>query len=196
MVKQHEATHLGNTDYEVLYTEKDVDRQIKKMASEVINRYAGTDPLFVCLLRGGAPFAMKLMFEITRQDPTFYPEIDYMIVKTYGDRRTESDSELITDLAPHTNTKGRHAIILDDTLDKGITADFVNDHLRKNHQVSDVDLLVLVEKDVERAQFKHATMSCFTAGPEWLVGMGLDDSASGKEAGRWADYVAVLNNNS
>ena len=130
MVKQHEATHLGNTDYEVLYTEKDVDRQMPKDGERGDKSLRWHRPVIRMFATWRAPFAMKLMFEITRQDPTFYPEIDYMI-KNYGDRRTESDSEPITDLAPHTNTKGRHAIILDDTLDKGITADFVNDHPRK-----------------------------------------------------------------
>lgn len=191
MVNKNEMVHFGDASYEVIYTEQEVDERIAKMASEVIKRYEGIDPLFVCLLRGGAPFAMKLMFEITKQAPSFYPEVDYMIVKTYGDRRTESESELITDLAPHTESAGRHAVILDDTLDKGITAAFVNHHLRENHNVSDVDLLVLVDKEVEREEFKEATMSCFKAGPEWLVGMGLDDGTAGKEAARWASYIAV-----
>lgn len=191
MTNKGEQVHFGNASYEVIYTENEVNQRIAKMASNVIERYQGQDPLFVCLLRGGAPFAMKLMFEITRQDPSFNPEIDYMIVKTYGDRRTESPSQLITDLAPHTKSQNRHAIILDDTLDKGITASFVSNHLRTKHKVSGVDLLVLVDKDVARDEFKTATMSCFQAGPEWLVGMGLDDGTAAKEAARWASYIAI-----
>lgn len=176
----------------VLYDEQTVNERIKAMAGEVVERYRGKDVLFVCLLRGGAPFATKLMFEITKLDPGFYPELDYMIIKTYGDRREGSASELVTDLTPATETDGRLAVVLDDTLDKGITASFAADHLKTNHHVRDVELLVMVEKDIPREQFAHATLSCFTAGPEWLVGMGLDDGATGKEAGRWAADISVI----
>ena len=176
----------------LLYDEATVNQRIKEMATEVVERYRGEDPLFVCLLRGGAPFAMKLMFEITKLDPTFHPEMDYMIIKTYGSGQEGSESQLITDLAPQTKTKDRLAIVLDDTLDRGITAAFVADHLKNNHHVRDVALLVLVEKDVQRDQFAHATLSCFTAGPEWLIGMGLDDGKTGKEVGRWASDITSV----
>ena len=73
----------------------------------VVERYKDKDPLFVCLLRGGAPFATKLMFEITKVDPSFNPEMDYTIIKTYGNRREGTASELVTDLAPDTQAKDR-----------------------------------------------------------------------------------------
>ncbi len=177
---------------ELLYDEATVNQRIKEMAVSAVERYRGKDPLFVCLLRGGAAFATKLMFAMTKVDPAFYPELDYMIIKTYGDRREGTASELVTDLTPATETKGRLAVVLDDTLDKGITATFAADHLKNNHHVADVELLVMVEKDIPREQFAHATMSCFTAGPEWLVGMGLDDNSVGKEAGRWASDISVV----
>lgn len=176
----------------VLFDESSVNERIKAMAAEIVERYRGQDPLFVCLLRGGAPFAMKLMFEITKHDPESYPEMDYMIVRTYGENREGKKSKLVTDLAPHTEKEGRLAVLLDDTLDQGHTATFAADHLKQTHNVRDVELLVLVEKDVQREHWKHATLSCFTAGPEWLIGMGLDDGATAKEAGRWSSDIAVV----
>jgi hypoxanthine phosphoribosyltransferase len=179
---------------ELLYDEHTVNQRIAEMAAKIVERYKGKDPLFVCLLRGGAPFATKLMFEITKINPTFYPEMDYMIIKTYGDRREGTASELITDLTPDTVKEGRLAVVLDDTLDKGITAAFAEDHLKNIHRVQDVELIVMVEKDIRRERFPTATLSCFTAGPEWLVGMGLDDTATHKEAGRWASDISVITN--
>ena len=178
----------------LLYDENTVNQRIKEIAAEVVERYNGKDPLFVCLLRGGAPFATKLMFEITKRDPAFNPEMDYMIIKTYGDRREGTASELVTDLTPDTKTEGRLAVVLDDTLDKGITAMFAEDHLKNTHRVSDVELVVMVEKDVPRERWQSASLSCFAAGPEWLVGMGLDDSATAKESGRWASDISVIQN--
>ncbi len=178
---------------QLLADETAVTRRIEELASEVIVRYKDKDPLFICLLRGGAPFASQLMFAITRKDPNFYPELDYMTIKTYGDERVEAGVELIMDLSPSTKAKNRLVVLLDDVLDKGITADFAQKYLLRTHNAAKVESIVLIQKNRERAQYKTATMFGFEAPADWLTGMGLDDSRISREANRWAGYVAVAN---
>jgi hypoxanthine phosphoribosyltransferase len=170
-----------------------VSQRIEELATQTIDRYKGKDALFICLLRGGAPFASQLMFAITRQDPNFYPELDYLTIKTYGDERIDATAELVMDLSPSTKANGRLVVLLDDVLDKGITADFAQRHLVDVHQAAIVESIVLIQKNRKRTVYPEATMFGFEAPSDWLTGMGLDDSRIAKEANRWAGYVAIAN---
>lgn len=168
-----------------------VNDALSSMASQIINDYSSSQPLFVCLLRGAAPFAMNLMMEITRQDPNFHPELDYMMVKTYGDKRTAGQPQIVMDLAPSTIVKDRPVIVLDDVLDTGITAAFVANTLADRGAKSS-SIAVLVKKDIAD-QAAVADYTAFTAGSEWLVGMGMDDTATALEAYRWSEEILIIN---
>src|SRR5690242_6076913 len=116
-----------NDKYEEIASAKEVDREIDRIATEILNDYDMT-PLFVALLRGAAPFSSHLMHALTAHSPEFHPELDYMMVSTYGEGRHAGEPHIVTDLAPSTTVHGRKVIILDDVLDKRITAEFVTAH--------------------------------------------------------------------
>lgn len=179
---------MTNTIYA---TEDQVNTRIDELASEIIHDFSGQKPLFVALLRGAAPFAAKLMFAIAKQAPDFHPELDYMMVSTYGSERTASEPRIVTDLSPKTTTSGRSVIILDDVLDKGITAHFVANHLRANG-AEDIKLAVLADKRTERVHNVTADYCGFVVDDAWLVGMGMDDAASGKEYNRWLGSIEAI----
>lgn len=176
----------------ILADAKAVEQSIGELAQRVLEKYRDEDPLFVCLLRGAVPFAVCLMRAIANADPTFHPELEYMRVTTYGDGRETGEPRIVDALPKSTEITGRAVILLDDTLDSGVTAQFVSKHLLQQGARS-VDLVVLVEKDRSRADFAHATMSCFHSdGDAWLIGMGLDDSSQYREAYRFRDYISVV----
>lgn len=171
-------------------TDTQVNQRIAELAQNIIERYKGQNPLFVCMLRGGAPFATKLLFAIERADPTFCPEMDYITTKTYGDARIDKQPELLTDIQPGTVVVDRTVILLDDVLDKGVTAAFAAETMREKG-ASQVDLIVLVQKNRERTAFQQATLYGFDAPEDWLTGMGMDNASEGKEAHRWAESVSI-----
>lgn len=177
----------------MIATETQVTKRIDELAVQIIAKYKDKNPLFVCLLRGGAPFATRLMFAITARDPEFHPEMDYLTVKTYGDERTDQQPKLLADILPTTKPAGRPVIILDDVLDKGVTAAFTHQYMVEHHGAASVDLVVLVQKNRERTAYPNASLSGFDAPDDWLTGMGLDDASVAKEANRWASYVAIAN---
>jgi hypoxanthine phosphoribosyltransferase len=178
--------------YTILYDELQVERRIDEMAAEIVVEYNGINPLFVCLLRGANPYASMLMRSIARQDHSFNPEMDYLTIRTYGDERESKPPKIIQPLAPSTVTRGRHAIILDDVLDKGDTAEFTTKYLTRKG-VSSVDLIVLAEKQKQRQVYHESTKYGFLTPDVWLAGMGMDNTSRGKEFGRWAGYIAVAN---
>lgn len=174
----------------ILFDEQQVQARIDELASNLIVTYEGKNPLFVCLLRGGAPFAARLMFAIARLDPYFHPELDYMTVRSYGNARTAQAPKIIMNLSPHTDPKNRPAIILDDVYDTGETALCTSQELLKRGATS-VSACVLVKKQKLQAPFPGSFMYGFEAPAEWLTGMGLDDTRIASEANRWAGYIAV-----
>lgn len=174
--------------YTLLAGSNQVVEQISRLAKEILQAEVATRPLFVALLRGAAPFASKLMFEIARQSPDFHPEIDYMMVSTYGGERHASEPCIVTDLAPSTDISGRTVVIIDDVLDKGITADFVTTHLL-SRGASAVKLAVLCDKQTVRERDVTADYVGFTFADKWLVGMGMDDAEAAREGYRWLEEI-------
>ncbi len=173
--------------YNKIASHEEVDLQIKRIAQEILNTHKDT-PLFVALLRGAAPFTSKLMFELSRLNPNFHAELDYMMVSTYGTERTASEPHIVTDLAPSTTVKGREVIVLDDVLDKGITADFVFSHLR-SRSAKNLRLAVLCDKKAVRKKQIEADYVGFTFSDNWLTGMGMDDAAVAPEGYRWLEEI-------
>lgn len=177
--------------YRTLYTEAQVDEQIARVAGEVIQDHKHDNPLFVGLLRGAAPFAGKLMFEIAKQAPDMHPDLDYMMVSTYGSGHHAHEPRIVTDLSPTTDVRDRTVIIVDDVLDKGITAEFVRKHLMSMGAHA-VKLAVLAQKQVERVYDIFPDYCGFDAGDEWLVGMGMDDAQLAHEGHRWNGRILEI----
>jgi hypoxanthine phosphoribosyltransferase len=173
---------------ELLASEHDVNDVIDSMAQQISKDLADENPLFVALLRGAAPFASKLMFSIQHQTPEFHPELDYMMVSTYGAGHTAGEPYIVTDLAPDTVVKDRTAVILDDVLDKGITANFVKCHLMSLGAKA-VMLAVLANKKAEKVYPIEPDYCGLEFDDVWLTGMGLDDAGTAKEYGRWQGYI-------
>ncbi|MES2876755.1 MAG: phosphoribosyltransferase family protein [Patescibacteria group bacterium] len=167
---------------------EEVNRKIGEIASQLLENHPDTSPLFVALLRGAAPFSSKLMLEIARQSPDYHPEIDYMMVSTYGDERHAGEPHIVTDLAPSTTVKDRDVIIIDDVLDKGITTDFVTKHLQARGAAA-IRLAVLCDKRTARERDITADYVGFTFDDNWLVGMGMDDAQAAKEGYRWLEEI-------
>ena len=183
-----------NSTHKQIATTEEVTEKIRLIATQILEDYPNKTPLFVALLRGAAPFATKLMTELVKQKQDYHPEIDYMMVRTYGDKKHAGEPQIITDVAPGTIINGRDVVIIDDVLDKGVTADFVLNHMRENGANS-VKLAVLCDKSTLREHSIAANYVGFTFSDNWLVGMGMDDPSAGDEGYRWLDEIWEITQN-
>lgn len=177
----------------IIATPDEVEARIEVLATEIVRDFAGAAarPVFVALLRGAAPFATKLMFAVQRADPDFHPEIDYMMVSTYGEGQKAGTPRIVTGLAPETEVDGRTVIIVDDVLDKGITAQFVMEHM-KSRGAAATKLAVLANKKADKTYDITADYCGFTLPDVWLVGMGMDNASEGKEFRRWDGAISEM----
>jgi len=177
-----------DTEKYTLLLDRDAARQtVRDIAHHILTGHPDRSPLFIALMRGANPFASMLMFELVRLKPDYHPDIDYMMVSTYGTDRTAKQPVIVTDLAPTTHVEGRDVVIIDDVIDLGMTSDFVSS-LMKTRGAASVKLAVLASKDVP-SRPTQADFIGFAAGDKWLVGMGLDDAESGHEHFRWLDEI-------
>lgn len=175
------------TTYTLVASKDAVFKNITRIASELIQDHP-TSPLFVSLLRGAAPFSSRLMHQIVEISPLYHPELDYMTVSTYGNGYTAGQPHIVTDIAPSTEVQGRNIVILDDILDKGVTADFVSAHLQSKG-AKEITLAVLCDKQTDRICNVKADYVGFTVEDAWLVGMGMDNPSDAKEAYRWTEEI-------
>jgi len=173
--------------YATVATSSEIDTAIDTMALKLIDDYHQS-PLFIALLRGAAPFASKLMFAMSTAAPDFQPELDYMVVSTYGKTQKAASPQIVTDLSPQTTVENRSVVIIDDVLDTGVTADFIRATLFERG-ARDVKLAVLAQKLVPSPRPIAADYCGFDCGDKWLVGMGMDDASSGIEHFRWGTSI-------
>lgn len=174
--------------YNLLADTKQVDTRIDALAAQIIADFPQKRVLFVTLLRGANPFASKLMYSIVKRSRDFHPEVDYMMVSTYGEGRQAGEPHIVTDLAPTTHVQGRDVIVIDDVLDKGVTADFVMKHLQARG-ADTIRLAVLCDKATERLYPVEASYVGFHFDDNWLVGMGMDDAQATIEGYRWLNEI-------
>lgn len=168
-----------------IYSEQDVLQRIDELADEIIGGYAGQDPLFVCLMRGGMLFSTLLMMAIARRGS--HPELDTMTVSTYGSGRVAREPVIILDLDPRTKIEGRTVIVLDEVYETGLTARHTAEDLRRRGAAS-TDLCVLVRKGHDQPEFGGNILYGFDA-EGWLVGGGMDGE---NEAFRWICSISVV----
>lgn len=178
---------------EIIFNEDEVDSRIGEMATEIIEKYTSEETLFVNLPNGAWPFTAKLMSAIQAQDPYFQPNIQSMIVSRYGQNREPGQLRLVTDL-PHDyrDLSDYVVILLDDLIDEGDTLKYARQHLL-DYGAKRVDSVVLVKKLKDPAVEGGIAMCGFEAPDVWLTGMGMDDPRLGRDANRWAGYIAIAN---
>jgi len=99
---------------ELIHSAETVAAAVTRLAGEITEKLGDTNPLLLCVMSGGVPFAGHLMTQLL-----FPLEFDYLHVTRYG--QDTSGGALSWRSAPWTSVKGRTVLVLDDILDEGLT---------------------------------------------------------------------------
>lgn len=193
------VTMATNHNVQPLFSKEVVTARIDELAEEVLLRYADKNPVFVCFLKGGLPFTINLMQVVNtraeERDLVFHPEVDYMVISTYGTGTKAKEPRIVTDLADRTVVRDRLVVMLDDVLDTGTTMRFAEDHFMALG-ANGVESIALVQKTgQDRTLYSEATLYGFDSpSDQWLIGMGMngDPRHPEPEAGRWLGYIASV----
>ena len=150
-----------------LFTETQIRERIREMADRITKDYAGKDLVVIGLLNGVYPFFADLTRAIPIEiEPTF------MQVASYGGG-TESTGEvkILKDL--DRSIQGRHALIVEDIVDTGLTLHKVR-NLLLDREPASLRICTLLDKPSRRKVEIPIDYLGFTIEDHFVVGYGLD----------------------
>ncbi len=151
-----------------IYSKQDIEEALDRMAKEISNRFAESNPIFLCVVIGGiipvGNLLPRLDFPLT---------VDYIHVtryrgKTYGD-------EIVWKTRPSIPLKDRTIIVVDDILDGGLTLAAIIDYCREQG-AKEVYSAVLVDKQKPREAggVEKADIHGLVVEDRYVFGYGLD----------------------
>lgn len=152
---------------EQLYSEQQVEAALDRMAADIGQAIAGSNPLLLCVMTGGLVAASELF---TRLD--FPVQLDYLHASRYQGTRGGAELKWIT--RPAQSLQGRTVLVVDDILDEGLTLAAILDYCR-TQGASAVYSAVLVEKLHQRkASGLRADFVGVQVEDRYVFGYGMD----------------------
>ncbi len=151
----------------VLFTSRQIEGTVRKLAEKLKQDYQGRCPLFVSVLKGSFMFLADLVRFV--ELPV---ELDFIRVSSYG-QSTLSGGKVRVVHGLSLPVAGREVVVIEDIVDTGYTTAFVIDYLRKRKPAS-LKLCVLTSKPTRRILPVNIDYLGFTAPDKFLVGYGLD----------------------
>lgn len=165
----------------ILYDAECIGERISQLGARIACDYQGKDLLLVGVLKGSFVFLADLARAIDLP-----VEVDFTVVSSYGSgTRSSGVLEVSKDLS--VSVEGRHALIVEDIVDSGLTLSLLTEDLRSRGAAS-VQVAVLLEKDVPRNHRVDCAYSAFHCPDAFLVGYGLDYA----ERYRNLPYIGIL----
>lgn len=161
-----------------LKSAQEVDAALSRMAQQITERLAGSNPVAICIMNGGLFVTGKLVDKLQ-----FALELDYLHATRYGAELTGGN--LLWKMKPERSLKGRTVLLVDDILDEGVTLAEIERYCREEGATA-VYTAVLVDKIHDRkAPGAKADFIGLEVEDRFLFGCGMDI------AGYWRNLPAL-----
>lgn len=166
---------LANAD--LIHSEQAVAEAVTRVAGEITARLGDENPLVLCVMSGGVPFAGQLITQLL-----FPLDFDYLHVTRYG--QDTSGGALSWRAAPWTPVKGRTVLLLDDILDEGVTLAAIVERMM---QLGAKACYTAVATDKENGKKKpiKADFVALSVPDRFVFGYGMD------VRGQWRNLPAI-----
>jgi hypoxanthine phosphoribosyltransferase len=183
----------------LLYPEAQIQKEVDRVASEIVKRHHNQRLLIVGVLTGAYIFKADLVRAIYRQAKeqgvTLDLEDDFTTASSYfHGRRSSGDLRVVYDL--NTNPKDRDILVVDDIWDTGHTSTYIRDYYIWRKAKS-VEVAVFIRRVADQVLSSEGQGTeplsvepkpegpqyvCFNhKGKEFFVGYGLDDKGIKRE---------------
>lgn len=151
---------------DVIHSAETVAAAVARVAREITERLGESNPLLLCVMSGGVPFAGQLMTQLH-----FPLEFDYLHVTRYG--QETSGGVLSWRATPRTSVEGRTLIVLDDILDEGVTLKAIVDRMLELG-AKEVYTAVATDKLNGKNKPLRADFVALTVPDRFVFGYGMD----------------------
>ena len=165
---------VKDREFEIFLKEEDIQKEIKRVASEINRDYKDKEPLFLCILNGSFMFAADLL-----KDVNIPCNVSFVKVASYvGTDTTGKVKEL---MGLQEDVEGRHIVIVEDIVDTGYTMRDVLDSLAKKNAASVNVCALLCKPDKLKVDInlKYLAMNIPNG---FIVGYGLDYDGFGRNS--------------
>ncbi len=162
---------------ELIYSAETVAAAVTRVATEITEKLGESNPLLLCVMSGGVPFAGQLMTQLQ-----FPLDFDYMHVTRYG--QETSGGALSWRSAPWTPVKGRTVLILDDILDEGLTLAAIVERMKELGATACYTAVATDKLNGKQKPIK-ADFVALTVPDRFVFGYGMD------VRGKWRNLPAI-----
>jgi len=157
-----------NKNIEILFSEEQIQKQIKVVADKMNKMYNGEEVCVVCVLKGAVMFAVDLVKNL--EMPV---KMEFIRLSSYNGGTHSSGRVNAVDISlPDLNDK--NVLIVEDIVDTGLTAKFLLDFISTNFHTKSTKFCSLLDKKIARLNDIEPDFYCFEADDKFLVGYGLD----------------------
>ena len=160
--------------FDVFLKEEDIQKEIKRVASEINRDYKDKEPLFLCILNGSFMFAADLL-----KDVNIPCNVSFVKVASY--QGTDTTGKVKELMGLQEDVTGRHVIIIEDIVDTGYTMRDVLESLAEKNAASVNVCALLCKPDKLKVDInlKYLAMNIPNG---FIVGYGLDYDGFGRNS--------------
>jgi hypoxanthine phosphoribosyltransferase len=148
---------------EPLYDSRSIAVRVAAIGADISTDYAGKTPLLIGLLGAAATFLADLVRSVT-----IPCHVDFISVNKFGD-----GDGIVLEKDVGIPVEGRHAILVDDTVDTGLTLQYVIKRLLERRPAS-LAVCTLLDRPHRRIADIEIKYRAFEIPDVYVVGYGLD----------------------
>ncbi len=151
---------------DMLHSEQAVEAVLDRMAGEITQKLAESDPIVLCIMNGGLIATGKLLPKLN-----FPLRVDYLHATRYHGQTAAGELNWLK--RNHQEIKDQNILIIDDILDEGITLQAIVDFCH-DMEAASVFSAVVVEKIHDRSNGFKADFVGLEVEDRYVFGYGMD----------------------
>lgn len=152
----------------IAFSEEQIAARVDELAARISKDYAHQQLYLIVILKGAMVFVADLIRRIKDVDLN----VDFMVVSSYGGgTRSTGKVRIVKDLQK--NIEGRHALIIEDIVDTGLTMNYLRKILYDREPRSLATCSLLSKPSCRKIEVPIEYLG-FEIPDEFVVGYGLD----------------------
>lgn len=160
---------IKESDMEVLFSEDELKKGIKRVAEDIDKIIPADETLYViCVLKGSIMFFSELVKNFKRPI-----KLEFVRISSYGNEMKSTQNLQAIDL-PLPDLNGENVLIAEDIIDTGLTAKFITDLFKTKYQPKKVIFAALLNKKCARQIDIEPDVYGFEIDNKFVIGYGLD----------------------